>query len=133
MFFLQLLIPQQAIVYSQTPTISEINNIPAEELQGLVNQAKAKGFTEQQIKAFAKTKGLSPSQISELEQRVIGGKEVTETEDALAIEENEEEAPTKTKGTVAMSNDPLFGYGFFNNPNVSFQPNVNLATPSNYQ
>ena len=26
-----------------------------------------------------------------------------------------------------------FGYGFFNNPNVSFQPNVNLATPSNYQ
>ena len=133
MFFLQLLIPQQAIVYSQTPTISEINNIPAEELQGLVNQAKEKGFTEQQIKAFAKTKGLSPSQISELEQRVIGGKEVTETEDALAIEENEKEAPTKTKGIVAMSNDPLFGYGFFNNPNVSFQPNVNLATPASYQ
>lgn len=133
MFFLQLLIPQQAIVYSQTPTISEINNIPTEELQGLVNQAKEKGFTEQQIKSFAKTKGLSPSQISELEQRVLGGKEVTETEDALAIEENEKKAPTKTKGSAAMSNDPLFGYGFFNNPNVSFQPNVNLATPSNYQ
>ena len=28
--------------------------------------------------------------------------------------------------------EELFGYDFFNNPNISFTPNLNIATPENY-
>lgn len=132
LFFFQLLIPHQTSVFSQTPTVSDITNLPTDDLQNLVNQAKEKGYTEQQIRAFAKTKGLSPTQISELEQRILSGNETTEEKDALVLQENED-ALINPRSAVSVSNDPLFGYDFFNNPNISFQPNVNLATPANYQ
>lgn len=132
LFFFQLLIPHQTSVFSQTPTVSDITNLPTDDLQNLVNQAKEKGYTEQQIRAFAKTKGLSPTQISELEQRILSGNETTEEKDALVLQENED-ALINPRSAVSVSNDPLFGYGFFSNPNISFQPNVNLVTPANYQ
>lgn len=132
LFFFQLLIPHQTSVFSQTPTVSDITNLPTDDLQNLVNQAKEKGYTEQQIRAFAKTKGLSPTQISELEQRILSGNETTEEKDALVLQENED-ALINPRSAVSVSNDPLFGYDVFNNPNISFQPNVNLATPANYQ
>jgi protein involved in polysaccharide export with SLBB domain len=113
----------------------DLNNMSDEEVYSYWKQAEAQGYTLAQIKAIAKTRGVSQGKIDELEQKLIdleneeNERGVEQMDNALEIIKDESDLDNVFK----ESKDPLFGYDFFNNSNITFAPNVNLATPANYQ
>lgn len=119
---------------SVSQTVEEINGMPSQDVQKLVSKAKANGYTPEQLRTLAISKGLSPDQVNALVNKVKNSGEGQSggNNDALAINVADN-SPLAPKNKQESQNSPLFGYDFFKNPNISFQPNLNLATPENYQ
>ncbi|WP_082830872.1 SLBB domain-containing protein [Cochleicola gelatinilyticus] len=129
------------VIAQVTPDIdiSNIENLSDDQLQEYWQKAKAQGYTMAQVKALAETKGLSPIKIAELERRlsqsgmISTGSETSEIENSLTIDSLPSQGFTGNEGIETIPKDPIFGYDFFNNRNITFTPNLNLATPSNYE
>ncbi|PVW15771.1 SLBB domain-containing protein [Marixanthomonas spongiae] len=131
-------------VMAQTVNLSsilktDVDNLTDEQIQAYWQRAKAQGYTMAQLKAIAVTKGVAPSKIAKLERRLnemgtsassLEGKQI---DSSLNIEKGNTIGFSGTEITDGVAKDPLFGYDFFNNQNISFAPNMNLATPANYE
>lgn len=113
----------------------DVNNMSDEEVYSYWEKAKAQGYTLAQIKTIAKAKGVSQEKINEMEQKLSGleGEENAsggeQIDNALEIIKDK----SRPDNLLKENKDPLFGYDFFNNSNITFTPNINLATPANYQ
>lgn len=129
-------------VWAQVPSdinLDNIENLSDEQLQQYWQKAKAQGYTMAQVKAIAETKGISPMKIAELERRlsqsgmVSNGSENTQIGNSLEIDSIPSEGFTGKEEIEVEEKDPVFGYDFFDNRNITFTPNLNLATPINYE
>ena len=113
-------------------TISALSDT---EINEYIAAARARGHTLEQIKTLALSRGISPAIVDQAIARVSSqgidsNRGVTAVGNTLEIEKD----PIQTVNIgVSEVDDPLFGYSFFNNPNISFTPNLNLTTPSNYE
>ena len=60
--------------------------------------------------------------------------EVTQDEEQIlnAQEEDLSQGPSTNKGNANALSSEVFGRNIFNNPNLTFAPNMNIATPQNY-
>lgn len=132
--FLSLFISGSAFAQSLP---ANLNNLDDDQLYGYFTKAKAQGYTLEQIKAIARTKGVSASKIAEMEQKLanmesqeetIGGQQI---DNVLEIVKDDEQNNLDVQ--LKNGKDPLFGYDFFNNSSITFTPNINLATPESYQ
>ncbi len=118
---------------------SNVESLSDEELYDYWQQAKSQGYTLAQIKAIALTRGISPTKIAEIENRInaLGVDSIAAeneiSNNALNINNDRPVGFTGEENVIDRTNDSLFGYDFFNNRNISFTPNTNLATPANYQ
>ena len=116
----------------------DLNQLSDTELRSYWQQAMDQGYTPEQIKSIAIARGLTPEQLANFEQRIgeLGlnsdALEGAEIENSLEIANSAGLDGANGNPAVEIE-DPLFGYDFFNNPNISFTPNLNLATPANYQ
>ncbi len=129
----------------------DINKLSDEQLMSYWEQAKSQGYSMEQVKALASAKGVSAADISKLENRIksMGRKTnmfKTDSEGNSNSKGNNnstnnpldlvDDVPSGLTGNEVKQDfpkDSLFGYDFFNNSKISFTPNVNLATPANYQ
>ncbi len=118
---------------------TDVENLTDEQILSYWQQAKAQGYTMQQLKGIALAKGVSPTKIAEFERRlnemrsstnVLEGKQI---DNSLELKDTPKIGFTGTEIKDGVTKDPIFGYDFFNNQNISFTPNMNLATPSNYE
>ncbi|MBS3993651.1 MAG: SLBB domain-containing protein [Bacteroidetes bacterium] len=116
----------------------DVDNMTDEQIAAYWDRAKSEGYTLDQLEIIAKANGVPASQISKLRQRIQSlNFSSVNTSTAIATSPAavsnlekfglEGKVPTKTEKSL------LFGYDFFSNPNISFTPNLNLATPANYQ
>ena len=118
---------------------TDVDDLSDEQIQAYWERAKAQGYTMEQLKGIAAAKGVSPTKIAELERRLnqMGSStnelEGEQIDNSLEIKNNETIGFTGTEIKKGVTKDSLFGYNFFNNQNISFTPNMNLATPSNYE
>ena len=118
---------------------SDINSLSDSQLIAYWEQAKSQGYTLEQLKVVAQLKGVSSDQIAQLEARIANlgsnpkGLEGKQINNQLEVS-NEASVGfvNNSKGSSSQS-DPVFGLDFFNNPNISFAPNLNVATPDSYQ
>jgi len=130
----------QTITQSQLSSIN-IDNLSDAQIQSYWEKAKSQGYTIDQIDVLAKAKGMSDSQIMKLKQRINGLQYTSPNQQSKLQTENittEEENPLVKFGLtdgrdMLVEKNQLFGFDFFNNPNISFAPNLNLATPTTYQ
>ncbi|PKP07867.1 MAG: polysialic acid transporter, partial [Bacteroidetes bacterium HGW-Bacteroidetes-3] len=142
-FLLSVCTPQQAkaqeISASQLAKV-DVDSLSDEQISTYWNKAKAEGYSLDQLEVIAISKGMPASQFSKLRQRISGLKySDPNSGSANAGTANAAEISIIEKfgleGNVPKkaSENPLFGYDFFSNPNISFTPNLNLATPATYQ
>ena len=104
------------------------------------NQAKAKGMSDMQIEQAALAQGLTLSDIAEMRQKIEGG---GRTNLKTATNSDSIIAPRKQLGklskrnvadTIPQTKDlKVFGSDLFNSENLTFEPNLKIATPKNYQ
>lgn len=117
---------------------SDLNSLDDQEILSYWQQAQAQGYTLAQVKALALAKGVSPSKIAELEDRIKNMSSTNSPIEEAQIDTSLDIAKGELVGFTGSEvkkeiKDPLFGYDFFNNVNITFTPNTNLATPANYQ
>ena len=135
LFFFLLM---STIIFSQDINVQSLKSMSNEDLKTYLNQAQEKGYSFDQIKTIAKMQGLSDFEIAEFERRVteLGLNELTsdvlnETDNVstsmFGLTENSEPEEGKTPEEI------IFGSSFFNNPNISSAPSLNLATPESYE
>ena len=132
-------------VYTQDININQLNTLNIDELSDeqisiYWDKAKAEGYSLEQLEVILKAKGMSLSQISKLKQRISSlnfsnkattlKNKVNDKNEGLS---NLEKFGLKGSVPIKEKNNLIFGYDFFTNPNISFTPNINLATPATYQ
>ncbi|MCF6182110.1 SLBB domain-containing protein [Lutibacter sp.] len=129
----------QSIIQAQLSSIN-IDNLSDAQIQSYWDKAKSQGYTLDQLEVIATSKGMSASQFSKLRQRIaslkysdVSTSNVTMQNTDEASISNIEKFGLEGKEPNSLKKSILFGFDFFNNPNISFTPNLNLATPTTYQ
>ncbi|MFJ1473641.1 SLBB domain-containing protein [Capnocytophaga cynodegmi] len=124
--------------------ISSINldKISDEQLSIYWEKAKNQGYTLDQLITAARMRGMSDIQAMKLRQRILQlsiRKKSGNQQDNYSFQDREGETfgftGNENKDSLAIQNkkDSIFGMNFFKNPKISFTPNMNMATPENYQ
>jgi len=130
--------------------MEDLSNVKVEELtddqiRRFVVEADRLGMKDEQIEDLALQRGMNPVEIVKLKDRVQamrkamggaapvdGGTKVTgrQMDSISALEQRPLTDFNTVFGSLRMRN---FGAGVFNNPRISFEPNMRLPTPKNYQ
>ncbi len=129
-----------------------VDDLTDEQIQSYLERAESSGYSEQELELLARARGLSSSQISKLRQRVNevrGGSSsggTTSMIDRSRVSPNQQElGDTRSAGfdpfsiifpedTLEETNElKVFGIDFFQNPSISFESSLNIATPVDYQ
>ncbi|WBX69247.1 SLBB domain-containing protein [Tenacibaculum dicentrarchi] len=127
------------VTYAQSTQLNnlEVDSLSDKQVASYRDKIKNQGYTLEQALVIAKTKGMSEIQADKLKTRILNLGTVNS--------ENSKETVKKRTGVQddiyfgltgkkgeAQETTKLFGYDFFNNPNISFTPNLNIASPENY-
>ncbi len=114
----------------------KVNQLSDQQIVQIWQQFQKSGVSELEAMEILKQKGMSDAEATNLRLRVaqmqtvnkgtnfskpLGRDSLTNTRDSIAIN-----TPLLKKATR------YFGFDFFNNPLLSFEPNLLLATPKNY-
>ncbi len=116
-----------------------IEQLTDEEIKAYWSQVSSQGYTVEQLKSVALLRGYSQADILALEQRIQGlglNNDTTlndEQESTFGLTDQETFGMDGSESKDVLEDNPLFGYDFFNNDNITFTPNLNLATPESYQ
>ncbi|WP_144895069.1 SLBB domain-containing protein [Lutibacter sp. Hel_I_33_5] len=116
-----------------------IDDLSDNQVLSYWSKAKEEGYSIPQLEMILSSKGMPSNQISKLKRRI--------QELKYSNSENENKGSNESSNTIntlekfgleggekkVAENNLLFGYDFFKNPKISFTPNLNLATPDNYQ
>ncbi|APG65048.1 hypothetical protein LPB136_06610 [Tenacibaculum todarodis] len=119
--------------------ISNVDKMSDSQVSAYWESAQEKGLTLNQLEQIASTKGISSADFLKFKQRVnsLQTKTVSTPNGTNSEEKNNpKQNEFGHSGSKSLENkvkSKHFGFDFFSNPNISFTPNLNLATPETYQ
>ena len=136
LLFFFLLMP--TIIFGQDINIQSLKSMNNEDLKTYLNRVQEEGYSLDQIKIIAKAQGLSDFEIAEFERRAteLGLNELTSdlSTEAEGVSTSMFGLTENSEPEEAISpSEIIFGSSFFNNPNISSAPSLNLATPESYE
>lgn len=118
-----------------------VNDLSDAQLRSILNQAQATGLSDAQLLQALQSRGLSATQSQILQTRVAALRNTP----AKATSDASEQSVTrglnyqpdtlntpKSEQIYSMFKPRIFGADLFRNNNVTFEPNLKLATPVNY-
>ncbi len=128
---------------SVDPSSVDVKSVKVDELTDaqvlrMVQEMEKRGLSEQQAIALAQARGMSQEQITKLRQRI---NEVKLTGGAGVNQQGREVSSFNEFGMVesvkmpvdsAVVDQRIFGFSFFNNDKLTFEPNINLPVPPSY-
>ncbi|PZR25739.1 MAG: capsule biosynthesis protein [Citrobacter freundii] len=150
-FFLLLFTMISLNLMAQVP--SDMSNIKASQisnaqLREFLGRAKASGLSQAQLEAEFARRGLPETEMEILRRRIADIENGLETPDENSADSTSDASGTKAgaKRQVAKTNNRLlqivedindrkpkiFGSELFANANLSFEPDLRMATPKNY-
>jgi polysaccharide export outer membrane protein len=131
-----------------SPGTIPLNQVPTQQATDYYNRAKSAGMSDADIQKAGMQRGFSADQINEIMKRVKDGgtsqeskdpgrDKVDETrengkEDDLDDEANNKRDSTLLSNTQLNKASRIFGASFFQNESNTFEPNLRIATPTNY-
>ena len=126
-------------------TSVNVDNLSDTQLQTAWARAQAQGYSIDQFVAMARARGMQEAQAMKLRQRLMQLGSATKSTAKATAETNKLRKPADEgdifgysgnepkENTPPQKNNEIFGMDFFKNPKISFTPNLNRATPENYQ
>lgn len=130
-------------------TTVNVDNLTDSQIQNAWGRAQAQGYTVDQFVAMARARGMQEQQAMKLKQRILQlgsatNKSKTATDndklrkpadedDIFGYTGKEKKEPVEEDEVKKDKKKVIFGMDFFKNPKISFTPNLNMATPENYQ
>ncbi len=118
------------------PLSVDVNSLSDQQIMKIIKEIQKRGLTENEAIALAQARGLSQQQISALKQRMaeikISGGVSGEVGPGYVGIEGEELMSMKAEIDSAAVDERIFGFSFFNNKYLTFEPNVNIPVSSSY-
>lgn len=112
-----------------------VDNLSNDQIRSFWEKAQSQGYTLSDLENLAKLKGVSQIQISKLNQRILMLPSKQKVVSKTTIVEKQEGIDTfgiTDNKNIDIKKSKVFGFDFFQNPKISFAPNVNMPTPENY-
>jgi len=120
------------------PQSVDVKNLSDDQILRLIKEIEKRGLSESEAIALAQARGMSQSQISALrtrmnELKMTGGSSGSDNMDSEVQQDEYGEALSiKAEVDSAKVDSRIFGFSFFNNENLSFEPNVNIPVSQSY-
>ena len=120
------------------PKKVDVGALSSSEIKRIVTEMEKRGMSEQEAVALARARGMSESQIRELKQKIAdykmnGGEKEKETQ---KIDDESDflmdNVSSKAVIDTTEIDKRIFGFSFFNNKNLSFEPGINSAVSPSY-
>jgi len=135
-FVLSLTVPVFSQVNPQNLSNIRVDDLSDDQIRAFMKQAESTGMGEAQLEQIAQARGMRPEEIPKLRQRVNKLKNQTTGVETKQSSNNERQLnyePESVKEEVqAGERSKIFGADLFRNSNLTFEPNLNMATPQNY-
>lgn len=114
-----------------------IDQMTDAQIEQYMKQAELMGYSEIELPAFARSQGVSPIEIQKLQDRLKQIKankvqSVNNVAKPLSRQVNMSETRDSARSNVDTVTDRVFGSNLFRNNNITFEPNLRMATPSSY-
>ncbi|HEX3386490.1 MAG TPA: SLBB domain-containing protein [Mucilaginibacter sp.] len=124
-----------------------VNELSDSQITQLLQQAQAAGYSDQQLIQEASNRGLPPDQVQILQKRIASvraaGYHGESRQDTTVVQPRKLNYKPDTLQDTVQKLKPkedffktlqpkIFGADLFRNKNLTFEPNLNLATPVNY-
>jgi polysaccharide export outer membrane protein len=134
-----------------SPAVAQkVSELTDEQIQQFIQQAKSSGLSESQIEQLALSRGFTQADITAVRQRISNAAPQKPTEPVrdpeatgriqspespipLPTDNPKPLAPSTAKSINAPDSLPVFGASLFSNTNLTFEPNLRIPTPKNYQ
>ena len=131
--------PVSAQGSSQNISSINVNDLSDAQVQQMVQQAHASGLSDSQIVQQAQDKGMSADQAQLLQKRIAALRNSstnnadTTNQSGRSLNYKNADPNLQNQYTNQADTTPrIFGADLFRNNNLTFEPNLNLATPVNY-
>lgn len=120
---------------SVDPSNVNVNDLSDAQIRRLLNEIQKRGLSENEAIALAQARGMNQSQISALRQRInelkfSTGSDSNMTQSSQSVDG--EELSFKEPLDSLKVDERIFGFSFFNNDKLSFEPNVNIPVAPSY-
>lgn len=124
-----------------------VDDLSDEQLTNYIKQAQSSGYSQTQLEAFARQRGMSESEISKLRNRIsqlrLNSGTSTSVDGAVSMQRSdiilsEEDIFGKLAGSSNYldseeeEESKIFGYDLFRSNKLNFSPNLNIPTPVDY-
>lgn len=125
-----------------------VDELSDDQIRQFIRQVESTGLTDAQLEQVAAARGMRPEEIQKLRARVDKikkqgqsndnknsklstntGRELNFEQDSLAPKINPE---TEAEKALLELKAKIFGANLFKNSNLTFEPNLRIATPTNY-
>jgi protein involved in polysaccharide export with SLBB domain len=158
LILIQLFLFVSFCVVAQVPSLSQdqlkqvkIDNLTDDEVRQLVAEMKRNNISYSQIDQFAQQKGIPSGEVSKLKDRIqqlnldkeLDIKSASSTTqkdqysnreiDDATDEQNIDDKTSRPKREQNERKKKIFGKELFSNKNLTFEPNLRMATPPNYR
>jgi protein involved in polysaccharide export with SLBB domain len=113
-----------------------IDQMTDAQISSFWQKAQENGMDMQKFQALAKQKGMDPAALAKLKARIEKNAVPKTLEDGEQVTdkgEGEDNSDTADVAGQKVKPSKIFGSELFSNKNMTFEPNMKIATPSNYQ
>lgn len=130
---------------AQTISTDNLSKVRVDQLSDaqileISKRFEASGMSEADATKMLIARGLDPAEADKYKERLAelkaGGKTTKNTIDpaqAKKVESTKNRDTTRfTESNPIKKRSPIYGYEFFSNPNLKFEPNIRIATPKGY-
>lgn len=127
---------------SSGPALAQaVENLTPDQVKQFVQQAQASGMTEAQMEQLARSRGFTDADISRMRQRILEtaapgalptSKPAADPTPANVVRE-QPATPAPPAAAPATNGPVVFGASLFGNASLTFEPNLRIPTPRNYQ
>jgi len=154
-FFVALTSPVLAQVNPQNLNNIRVDELSDDQVRAFMRQAGASGMGDAQLEQMAQARGMRPEEVKKLRERVdklkkedkkqgggsdpnkVQAKKGTEGREMNFDQESDSTDVQKDPETEAEKvfnelRSKIFGADLFKNSKLTFEPNLNIATPKNY-
>lgn len=146
-------IPVIAQVNTQNLSNIRVDELSDDQVRAFMRQAEASGMGDAQLEQIAQARGMRPEEIKKLRERVdklkkdykkqssqsdpnkipsgkgTAGREMSFGQDSTDVQKDPE---TEAEKALNELRSKIFGADLFRNTRLTFEPNLNIATPKNY-
>jgi protein involved in polysaccharide export with SLBB domain len=123
----------------QNPATVNVDNLSDAQIRQMMQQAQSSGLSDDQLLQYAQSKGMSDTQIQRLQARIADirrkGKNTQTYSDTSSRNLNYKPDTDSLSNFQRYANKlktRIFGADLFRRRNITFEPNLKLATPVNY-